>query len=86
MPESFPGKLKNLDLTPCQLLKNQGTHTKPILTMEEHRALTQLREDTSRVVLTVDKTVAMVIMDKQDYTNKALYELLCFLTNRTIFS
>ena len=35
------------------------------------RALTQLKQDTSRVVLTEDKGVAMVIMDKKDYTNKA---------------
>ena len=35
------------------------------------RALTQLKQDTSRVVLTADKGVAMVIMDKEDYTNKA---------------
>ena len=35
------------------------------------KALTQLKQDTSRVVLTTDKGVAMVIMDKEDYTNKA---------------
>ena len=35
------------------------------------RALTQLKQDTSRVVLTADKGVAMVIMDQQDYNNKA---------------
>ena len=35
------------------------------------RALTELKQDNSRVVLTVDKGVAMVIMDKQDYINKA---------------
>ena len=35
------------------------------------KALNQLKQDTSRVVLTVDKGVAMVIMDKEDYTNKA---------------
>ena len=33
--------------------------------------LTQLKKDNSRVVLTVDKEVAMVIMDLEDYTNKA---------------
>ena len=36
------------------------------------RALTQLKQDNSRVVLTADKGVAMVIMDQEDYTNKAL--------------
>ena len=34
------------------------------------RALTQLKQDTSMVVLTADKGVAMVIMDQQDYINK----------------
>ena len=36
------------------------------------RALTQLKQDNSRVVLSADKGVAMVIMDQEDYTNKAL--------------
>ena len=35
------------------------------------RALIQLKQDNTRVVLTVDKGVAMVIMDQQDYNNKA---------------
>ena len=35
------------------------------------RAFTQLKQETSRVVLTADKEVSMVIMDQQDYTNKA---------------
>ena len=35
------------------------------------KPLTELKQDQSRVVLTADKGVAMVIMDKQDYTNKA---------------
>ena len=37
----------------------------------QHKALIQLKQDTSRVVLITDKVVAMVIMDKEDYTNKA---------------
>ena len=35
------------------------------------RALTQLKKDNTRVVLTADKGVAMVIMDQEEYTNKA---------------
>ena len=34
------------------------------------RALTQLKRDNTRVVLSVDKGVAMVIMDQEEYTNK----------------
>ena len=37
----------------------------------ECRVLTELKQDSSRVVLTADKGVAMVVMDQQDYTNKA---------------
>ena len=40
--------------------------------LSKHRALTELKKDNTRVVLTVDKGVAMVIMDQQDYTNKGL--------------
>ena len=39
--------------------------------IQECRALTELKQDTSRMVLTADKGVAMVIMDQQDFTNKA---------------
>ena len=41
------------------------------LNTSQCRALTQLKQDNSRVVLTVHKGVAMVIMDQEDYTNKA---------------
>ena len=34
-------------------------------------ALKELREDKSRVILTVDKEVPMSVVDKQDYLNKA---------------
>ena len=40
--------------------------------MEECRTIKEPMEDQSGVVHTVDKVVAMVIMDKQDYTDKAL--------------
>ena len=46
---------------------NNHSNLNPI----QHRALTQLKQDTSRVVLTADKGLAMVIMDQQDYNNKA---------------
>ena len=37
----------------------------------QHRAHTQLKQDSTRVVLTADKGVAMAITDQQDYNNKA---------------
>ena len=54
------------------LKQQQQQHNKHCnLTPAQHRALTQLKQDSNRVVLTTDKGVAMVIMDQQDYNNKA---------------
>ena len=44
----------------------------PSITKEEARAPKELREDQSRAILAVDKGVAMVVLAKQDYTNKTL--------------
>ena len=53
------------------LLRNPNHNNKTNLTIQECRALTELKQDTSMVVLTADKGVAMVIMDQQDYNYKA---------------
>ena len=44
---------------------------KPNISREEKKALENLRKDTTRTVLTVDKGVALVVMNKQDYEKKA---------------
>ena len=50
----------------------QQQHNKQCnLNPSQHRALTEFKMDNTRVVHTVDKGVAMVIMDKEDYINKA---------------
>ena len=56
-----------------RLLKHQQQqhHQHCNLTPAQHGALTQLKQDNHRVVLTVDKGLAMVVMDQQDYSNKA---------------
>ena len=55
-----------------RLLKEQQQHHNNCnLNPAQCRALTQLKQDSTRVVLTVDKGVAMVIMDQQDYNTKA---------------
>ena len=41
------------------------------ITNEEFRALKELKEDKSRMILTTDKGFALVIMDKKDYIQKA---------------
>ena len=40
------------------------------LTKAQNLALRELKRDSDHIVLTVDKGVALVIMDKQDYINK----------------
>ena len=44
---------------------------KPNLIKEEIKALAELWKDNNRAILTADKGVAMVIMDKKDYIEKA---------------
>ena len=38
---------------------------------QEYQALKELKEDKSRVILTVDKGVSLVIMDRAEYNKKA---------------
>ena len=44
---------------------------KPNITREEQKAMEELRKDTTRTVLTVDKGVALVVIDQEDYQKKA---------------
>ena len=44
---------------------------KPNLTKAQNIAIRELKRDRDHIVLTADKGVAMVVMDKQDYINKA---------------
>ena len=44
---------------------------KPNLTKEERKALAELRKDSNRIILTADKGVAMVVMDRKDNMEKA---------------
>ena len=41
------------------------------ISREERKAIEELRRDKNRIILTVDKGVSMVVMDRGDYTNKA---------------
>ena len=41
------------------------------ITKQEVQALAELKKDQSRVILTADKGVAIVVMDKEDYNKKA---------------
>ena len=41
------------------------------LTKEEHKALEELKKDKNRMVLTADKGVSIVMIDKEEYIRKA---------------
>ena len=56
---------------------------KPNITREERMALTNLKKDSSRMILTADKGVALVVMNSEDYRKKA-EELLKQNTYRSI--
>ena len=64
------------------LLRRAQT-AKPNLTKQERSGLVQLRKDKDRLVLTADKGVAMVVMDREDYIHKA-EELLTQLAYRKL--
>ena len=51
-------------------LRNSQEPTRNITT-QEVQVLVELKKDQSRVILTADKGVAIVIMDKEDYQEKA---------------
>ena len=55
------------------------------LTKEEQKAIGELKRDKTRVILTADKGVSLVVMDKEQYINKA-EELLNQPTYKTISS
>ena len=44
---------------------------RPNITRQEQKALKELREDHNRVILTSDKGVCLVVMDKEEYIKKA---------------
>ena len=48
---------------------------KPNLTKSQLQAIRELKRDRDHIVLTADKGVAMVIMDRQDYINKSKHLL-----------
>ena len=48
------------------------THNPPNITKEEMKAIRELKEDSSRMVLTADKGVPLVVMDTADYKKKQM--------------
>ena len=52
-----------------QILKNP-TPPKPNISKEEARAIKELRRDQGKVILTANKGVSMVVMEKNEYIKK----------------
>ena len=52
-------------------LLSKGKAPKPNLNKQERIGLTQLKRDQDGVILTTDKWVTLVVLDKEDYVNKA---------------
>ena len=69
--EEFRSDVNRLLKQQQQQQQQQQQHKHCNLTTAQCRALTQFKKDSNRVVLTADKGVAMVVMDLQDYNNKA---------------
>ena len=57
---------------------------RPNITIQEAKAIKELRTDQSRIILTMDKGTVMVVIDRQDYNCKALELLYDKDTNRII--
>ena len=64
------GKAKELRGEIKSALKNIQP-PRPNITREERKAIEELRKDNTKMILTVDKGVSMVVMNKDDYHQKA---------------
>ena len=64
------GKVEELRGEIKAILKKK-TNTKPNITKEEHQAIEELRNDNTRIVLTANKGVSMVVMTREDYNTKS---------------
>ena len=49
----------------------EANQLQPNITKEEHWAIKELRNDNTRMELTADKGVSMVVMDREDYNTKS---------------
>ena len=70
VPDFPPGRQRNLGQKPAAYSRKLPPY-KCIIRLGEYKAVRELKEDQSRVVLTADKGVAMVVMDRENYTDKA---------------
>ena len=64
------GKAEELRGEIKQLLKKKH-NIKPNIPEEEYQALKQMKKDNARMVLTVDKEVSMVVVEREEYIQKS---------------
>ena len=71
--ESVCTKLSQQDVEELRPIKRVlwGSPQKSNLSKAEAQAIRELKGDKDRLILTADKGVAMVVMDRQDYVNKS---------------
>ena len=66
-----------------QVTTKKNHKIKPNIPKDEFQALKEMKKDNTRMVLTADKGVSMVVVDREDYTNKS--EELLHQQNYKIF-
>ena len=66
------GKQEEFRVEVIRLLKQDQNHKRQVnVSKEELKALKELKLDNNRLILTADKGVALVVIDKDDYIKKA---------------
>ena len=65
-----PGKVEELGGEEKANIKKMQP-PKHNLTKEEHKAMEELKKDKTRMILTADKVVSIVVLDKEEYIKKA---------------
>ena len=63
------GKVEELRGEIKSLLKKDHK-IKPNIPRDEHQTLREIKRDNTRMVLTVDKGVSLVVLDREEYTAK----------------
>ena len=69
MPKAFRPGCQKLRVE-VNILLRRAKPPKSNISREEKKALKELREDQDRMVLTADKGVALVVMDRKEYQEK----------------
>ena len=75
--EELRGEIKSI----LKKISNSRPY-KSNITKEEQQAIKKLKKDENRMVLTVDKGVSLVVVDKEDYIKKAKHFYISLTTRK----